>query len=68
MNTSMEVWDIQDGCKRIERATFSINRLVPTTLKVDRKNIRQYSQNVCVNKGKLFLLVRAYLLCLLIYN
>lgn len=59
LSTGIEVWDVLEGCKLVERATFSIGKLVPNTIKIDGKNTHQYSQSVCVNKGKLFMLVSA---------
>lgn len=61
LKTGIDIWDVHENCKLVEHATFSIGKLVPVTLKMDGGNTRQYSQSVRVNKGKLFMLVSAWL-------
>ncbi|KAG9057339.1 Vacuolar protein sorting-associated protein 8, partial [Serendipita sp. 407] len=56
MDFSIEVWDIRDGCKLIERASFSISTLASVTLRLNERKVRSYEQSVCAYKGKLFLL------------
>jgi hypothetical protein len=57
LDSAIEVWDIRDGCKRLEVAPFSINNLISVPLKVDDKKVRSYERAVSTYKGKVFLLV-----------
>ncbi|KAG8824058.1 Vacuolar protein sorting-associated protein 8, partial [Serendipita sp. 399] len=56
LDSSIEVWDIRDGCKLIERASFPIITLTSVTLRFNERKIRSYEQSACAYKGKLFLL------------
>lgn len=57
LDNTMEVWDIRDGCKRLETASFPITNLVSTTVRLEERKVRSYEQSVCAYKGKVFLLV-----------
>jgi hypothetical protein len=57
LDGAIEVWDIRDGCKRLEVAPFFINNLISVPLKVDDKKVRSYERAISTYKGKVFLLV-----------
>lgn len=56
LDASIEVWDIRDGCQRIEKAKFLIMNISHIWVKIEQIKLRSYQQSICAYKGKIFVL------------
>lgn len=54
------MWDIRDGCKRVERTGFNISKYIHSILDIDATLVHSYEHTLRTYKGKIFLLVSRF--------
>jgi hypothetical protein len=59
LDSSLEVWDIREGFKRVESTPFSINSLASSSIRVEEHKLESYEHSIHTYKGKVFMLVSA---------